>query len=119
MPPTTAVLRVFAAYAARAGTAEEREKERGDVTVYHAGDVTESSGRMDTQESGTLAALRGMLGGVGEVLAQMPGGRFAIGKRAEEGDGELYALTARREASLTDAERVVREFALLRPEFST
>jgi hypothetical protein len=116
------VLRVFAAYAAHLAEKPEEEKrgEKPDTTVYHAGGVTESAGTMDTTESGTLAALRSMvLGGVTEVLAQTPGGKFAIGKAAEEGDGELYALTARRDASLTDAERVVREFALLRPEFTT
>lgn len=114
------MLRVFAAYAAHLGQHPEEKVEKRDTTVYHAGDVTESTGPMDTQESGTLAALRGMVvGGVGEVLAQTPSGKFAIAKSAEEGDGELFALTGRRDASLTDAERVVREFAMLRPEFTT
>lgn len=82
------------------------------------------SGPVDGGDSSTLAALRDLiLGDVGEVLAQTPGGRFVIAKRADQDgeeakEGELYAVTGRRDASLTDAERVVREFALLRPEFT-
>ncbi|GMK53911.1 hypothetical protein CspeluHIS016_0104970 [Cutaneotrichosporon spelunceum] len=119
-PSTTAALRVFAAYSSHSEKQEdkERERERPTTTVYHAGSVTDSSGSMDTAESGTLAALRVILhSGIGEVFAQAPGGKFAIAKRAEEGDGELYAFTGRM-ASLTDAERAVREVALLRPEFT-
>lgn len=70
---------------------------------------------------------------MGEVYAQTPAGRFVVAKRAAsasaseegegkgdgEGEGELYGVTGRRDASLTDAERVVREAAVLRPEFTT
>ncbi|BEI99652.1 hypothetical protein CcaverHIS631_0406950 [Cutaneotrichosporon cavernicola] len=118
LPSATAALCVFAAYSSHTETEKEKDREKPDTTVYHAGSVAESAGSMDTTESGTLAALRGfLLSGITAVLAQTPGGKFAIAKSAEEGDGELYALTGRN-ASLTDAERVVREFALVRPEFT-
>lgn len=127
LPPAMAALRVFSAYTP-ASKLEERRRDgkdkdkdtRPDTTVYHAAEVTDVNGVLDPVDSGSLAALRDLvLGDVGTVLAQTPGGRFVIAKSPPAEEGELYGVTGRRDASLTDAERVVREFALQRPQFTS
>lgn len=88
-----------------------------DTTIYHRAGVTESSSKT-VSDNGTLSTLRDILlapTGPNEVYAQAPSTRFAVAKKAE---GELYVLTGRKEASLTEAERAVRAYAFVRPEFS-
>lgn len=89
-----------------------------------------SASGLDPGDDRTLAQLRDVLSLgastsssplVTEVYAQTPQARFAVAKRAR-GDGaggELFVLTGRKDASLTDAERGVRAHAFVRPEFTS
>jgi hypothetical protein len=92
-----------------------------DTTIHHHGSITDRSGKLHGAD-GVLAALRDVIvapTGPGEVYAQLATGRFVVAKKADNGgDGELFVVTARKEASLTDAERAVRGYAFVRPEFS-
>jgi hypothetical protein len=128
-PPGRATVALFEAYPTDAGTdspsaaspTSQAKPARDDTTIHHRGVHTSKTGRIHGTD-GVLASVRDVLLGQGvrEMYAQLPTGRLVVGKSAAGGvgQGELYVVTARKEASLTDAERAVREYAFVRSEFS-